>query len=110
MTEGEEGKKNKQRELEVACLQMARVGVYWQEQQNISAVSSGTQTTDCDWPDHSQEWKDGSLRYNRGWRESKRDPQQVWLCSPRNWWLNVLLLLKRRHHQNKDVMERSLGF
>lgn len=84
VTEGEEGKKNKQRELEVACLQMARVGVYWQEQQNISAVSSGTQTTDCDWPDHSQEWKDGSLRYNRGWRESKRDPQQVWLCSPRN--------------------------
>lgn len=50
---------------------MARVGVYWQEHQNISAVSSGTQTTDCDWPGHSQESKHGSLQYKRCWRESK---------------------------------------
>lgn len=81
---GRRGKKSKHREFEVSCLQMARVGVYWQEHQNISAVSSGTQTTDCDWPDHSQEWKHGSLQYNRGWRESKRDPQQMWHYSPHN--------------------------
>lgn len=59
-------KKKTHRELDVARLQMARVGVYWQEQQNISAVSSGTQTTDWDWPDSSQEANHGSLQYNRG--------------------------------------------
>lgn len=32
------------------------------ELQNTSAVSSGTQTTDCDWPDCSQEVKPRSLR------------------------------------------------
>lgn len=58
---------------EKAHLQMARVGVYWHKHQNTSAVSSGTQTTDCDWPDCSQELKPRSLQYNWGWRECKRD-------------------------------------
>lgn len=49
---------------EKAHLQMARVGVYWHKHQNTSAVSSGTQTTDCDWPDCSQELKPRSLQYN----------------------------------------------
>lgn len=34
------------------------------ELQNTSAVSSGTWTTDCDWPDCSQEVKPRSLQYN----------------------------------------------
>lgn len=42
---------------EKAHLQMAMVGVYWQELQNSSAVSSGTRTTHCERPDHSQELK-----------------------------------------------------
>lgn len=42
------------------------------KRQNTSAVSSGTQTTDCDWSDCSQEVKPRSLQYNRGWRECKR--------------------------------------
>lgn len=58
---------------EKAHLQMARVGVYWQQHQNTSTVSSGTQTAHCDWPDCSQELKPRSLQYNWGWRESKKD-------------------------------------
>lgn len=58
---------------EKAHLQMARVGVYWQEDQNTSVVSRGTRATHCDWPDGSQEPKPRSLQYNRGWRERKRD-------------------------------------
>lgn len=49
---------------EKAHLQMVRVGVYWQEHENTSAVSSGTQTAYCDWPDCSQELKPRSVQYN----------------------------------------------
>ncbi|MEQ2187338.1 hypothetical protein GOODEAATRI_003712 [Goodea atripinnis] len=48
---------------------MARVGVYWQEHQNTSVESSGTQAARRDWPDRSQELKPGSLLYNSGWRK-----------------------------------------
>lgn len=68
----EERKKQRVRG-EKAHLQMARVGVYWQEDQNTSVVSRGTRATHCDWPDGSQELKPRSLQYNRGWRECKRD-------------------------------------
>lgn len=75
---------------------MARVGVYWHERQNISAVSSGTQTTDWDWPDSSQESKHGSLHYNRA--------HAHW-----NRWLDILSLPKRRNNQINDVTKRSSG-
>lgn len=57
---------------ERANLQMVRVGVYWQEHQNTSVVSSGTQTAHCDGADCSQELKHGSLQSNWGWREQEK--------------------------------------
>lgn len=60
----EKGEKMQGVRGEKAHLQMARVGVYWQEHQNTSAVSSGIRTAHCDWPDCSQELKPRSLQYN----------------------------------------------
>lgn len=67
---------------EKAHLQMARVGVYWQEHQNTSVVSSGIQAAHCEWPDRSQELKPRSLQYNWGWRGSIRNWLQMWHYSP----------------------------
>lgn len=46
----EKGGKIRELEEKTAHLQMARVGVCWQEPENTSAVSSGTQTAHCDCP------------------------------------------------------------
>lgn len=60
----EKGGESEEMEEKRPYLQMARVGVYWQEHQNTSAVSSGTHTAHCDWPDRSQELKPRPLQYS----------------------------------------------
>lgn len=51
---------------------MVRVGVYWQEHQNTSAVSSGTQTAHCDWPHCSQELNPDQYSTTKAERQRER--------------------------------------